>query len=251
MQDRNITYCGFFATMETMVNINHSNNWPSSILQIRRKFNWNQPHLAEAIRANEATASRWENGETVPTKPMQSFPEDKAVELEISSLRESKEIIEASLFPMIITDSSSNLSAASVSSGFKSNISASEQTPEDKKTHFKIFELAIQALRRGLANYLASNASLRVMLISQRCSRITVWALIALAPASSVAGERTPSCASQTFERKLSGGEANTFFVKCSEEVKVKCAENVDIKKLSGVMKMRALSRCLREGVGD
>ena len=61
--------------------------------------------------------------------------------------------------------------------------------------------------------------------------------------------DKPPSCMAQAFESKFSGGEVNAFFSKCSEQVKIRCEEAG--RKLSGIEKMRAEKKCLKDGVGQ
>ena len=66
---------------------------------------------------------------------------------------------------------------------------------------------------------------------------------------SSFSAERPKSCAVQVYELHLSGGEANEFFSKCTEVTKINCG--INNKKLSGLTKMRALSKCVKDGMGN
>jgi transcriptional regulator with XRE-family HTH domain len=114
-----------------------SDYWASLILQIRKARKWNQSELAEAIGANQATVSRWEKGETIPAKAMQLALEEFAQIDKIASIREIIQIVEASPFPMIITDIDSNILAASASSGFSNGSAVMEQTPAEEKKVLK------------------------------------------------------------------------------------------------------------------
>ena len=76
---------------------------------------------------------------------------------------------------------------------------------------------------------------------------MVVFILFVLSP--SYCAEKPKSCAAQVYERHLSGGEANEFFSKCTEDIKINC--EISNKKLFGLQKIRALSKCIKEGMGN
>lgn len=89
-------------------------------------------------------------------------------------------------------------------------------------------------------------------IIDMRCAKLRLRPLflfVALVSAAAVCEERQQDCYTQMSTLRLSGGEASAFYSKCYEEVRARCAESN--KKGSGISKMRAISRCIKLGVGS
>ncbi len=120
------------------------NYWPSLIAQIREINKWNQKDLALKLGVNQASISRWEKGEIVPTTVSQLCLEQLAASAKISSIHEFIQVVNNSPFPMILQDENMIIIAASTSSGFKTGLTVIEQTPADEQPFFLKFADAIK-----------------------------------------------------------------------------------------------------------
>jgi transcriptional regulator with XRE-family HTH domain len=119
--------------------------WSSLAVQVRNELKLNQQAFAEKLRTTQATISRWENGEALPSLRNQQLIEELAGAANLASINGLMKIVNASPFPMMLTDRASNVLAASESSGFKAGHSVIEQTPEEERNHFARFAEAVTA----------------------------------------------------------------------------------------------------------
>lgn len=119
--------------------------WPSLIGQIRALLHLSQEAFADRLKTTQATVSRWEKSERVPLPAYQRKIEQLAQEARVESIHGLLKIVEASPFPMIITDEHANVLAASESSGFKAGATVLEQTPEEEQENFTKFTDALRA----------------------------------------------------------------------------------------------------------
>ncbi len=110
--------------------------WPSLIGQVRSILQLNQRAFAQKLGTTQASVSRWEKGERIPLLEYQGKIERMAQEMRVESINGLLKIIDASPFPMIITDEFSNVLAASESSGFRAGLAILEQTPEEERENF-------------------------------------------------------------------------------------------------------------------
>ncbi len=118
--------------------------WPSLIGQVRSILQLNQHAFAEKLGTTQASVSRWEKGERIPLPEFQGKIERMAQETRVESINGLLKIVEASPFPIIITDEFANVLAASSSSGFRSGLAVFDQTPEDEQENFKKFSEALR-----------------------------------------------------------------------------------------------------------
>lgn len=119
--------------------------WPSLIAQVRNELNLSQEAFASKLGTTQATVSRWETGESVPSRRNQQLIEDMAADANLASINGLLKIVDTSPFPMIVTDRASNVLAASKSSGFEAGPSVIEQTPEEERGNFAKFTDAVTA----------------------------------------------------------------------------------------------------------
>lgn len=119
--------------------------WPSLITQIRKAFGLNQDAFAEKLGTTQASVSRWEKGERIPSLHNQKVIEAMAAEANLASIDGLLMIINASPFPIILVDRDSNVLAASERSGFKVGVGVIEQTPSDEQQNFATFREALSA----------------------------------------------------------------------------------------------------------
>ncbi len=119
--------------------------WSSLIVQVRNSLGLNQEAFANKLQTTQATVSRWESGEAVPSPHNQKLIEELAGLANFASINGLVKIVNASPFPMLLTDRASNVIAASQSSGFKVGLSVVEQTPQDERGNFEKFAEAVAA----------------------------------------------------------------------------------------------------------
>lgn len=119
--------------------------WSSLIVHVRSTLRLNQDAFAEKLKTTQATVSRWENGEVVPSLRNQQLIEELAAAANLASINGLVRIVNASPFPMILTDRATTVLAASESSGFIAGSSVVEQTPEDERRNFIKFTEAVVA----------------------------------------------------------------------------------------------------------
>ena len=108
-------------------------DWAELIQQIRKLNHWSQEALAERLRTDQATVSRWERGVTRPAFQAQQGLEALAAGAGLQSLAGIGTVVRESPFPMILVDREGLLIAASLSSGFVPGSLVSEQTPADER----------------------------------------------------------------------------------------------------------------------
>ncbi len=119
--------------------------WSSLIVQVRNALSLSQEALASKLETTQATVSRWESGEAIPLRRNQQLIEDMAASANLASINGLLKIVNASPFPMILTDRATNVLAASQSSGFEAARSVIEQTPEEERGSFAKFADSVTA----------------------------------------------------------------------------------------------------------
>lgn len=119
--------------------------WSSLVVQVRNELRLNQQAFAAKLETSQATVSRWEKGETLPSLRNQQILEELAGTANLASINGLMKIVNASPFPMILTDRAANVLAASESSGFKSGRRVIDQTPKEERANFQKFADAVTA----------------------------------------------------------------------------------------------------------
>ena len=119
--------------------------WSSLIVQVRNALKLSQQAFATKLETTQATVSRWENGEALPSLHNQQLIETLAGAANLASISGLVKIVNASPFPMILADRASNVLAASESSGFKTGLSIIEQTPAQERANFEKFAESVIA----------------------------------------------------------------------------------------------------------
>jgi transcriptional regulator with XRE-family HTH domain len=119
--------------------------WSSLILQVRDFLELSQEAFATKLETTQATVSRWESGDAIPSRRNQQLIEKLAEAANFASINGLAKIINASPFPMLLTDRVSNVIAASQSSGFKTGLSVVEQTPPEERGNFEKFASTVAA----------------------------------------------------------------------------------------------------------
>lgn len=119
--------------------------WSSSIVQVRNELRLSQEDFANKLETTQATVSRWENGEMLPSPRNQHLIEELAGTANLASINGLVSIVNASPFPMILTDRASNVIAASESSGFTTGLTVIEQTPVEERGNFEKFAESVIA----------------------------------------------------------------------------------------------------------
>jgi transcriptional regulator with XRE-family HTH domain len=119
--------------------------WSSLIVQVRNSLELTQEAFASKLQTTQATVSRWESGEAVPSPRKQKLIEELAGAANFASINGLVKIVNASPFPMMLTDRSSNVIAASQTSGFRAGLTVAEQTPEEERANFEKFASDVAA----------------------------------------------------------------------------------------------------------
>jgi transcriptional regulator with XRE-family HTH domain len=78
--------------------------WAEFILQLRHELGWSQSRLAEELRTDQTTVSRWERGLMLPRVSVRSELETLANKGGLLTLSQVAGFVKASPFPMILVD---------------------------------------------------------------------------------------------------------------------------------------------------
>ena len=127
------------------MNQSSSRYWAKLIKSLRDSLHISQNQFSERLDIDQATVSRWERGLTEPQYEMRKILHKMARDAGLATLGDLKCIVNFSPFPMILVDSCQKVYAASVSSGFKTNQSVSEQTPLEEQTFLQNFNDQLEA----------------------------------------------------------------------------------------------------------
>lgn len=114
--------------------------WPALISHIRSTRNMSQEDFAEAVFSNQATVSRWEKGQVVPSFDKQKKIEKLAENAGLSTLAGVAVVVRASPFAMLLVDMDGLIMAASQTSGFQEGLSVEDQISSieiNNYTHFR------------------------------------------------------------------------------------------------------------------
>ena len=103
--------------------------WAEFILQLRGELGWSQSRLAEALRTDQTTASRWERSLMLPRTSVRRELETLATKVGLLTLSQVAAFVKASPFPIIVVDQAGQVVAASSVSGFVEGRGVKEQTP--------------------------------------------------------------------------------------------------------------------------
>lgn len=114
--------------------------WGSLIIQLRQKKAWTQEQLAEILKTDQATVSRWEHGVTEPRNEVRIRLECLAKEANLSRLEDALTFVRSSPFPMILVNKTNVIVAASASSKFQEGKSCEEQAPEEEQSCLRDFK---------------------------------------------------------------------------------------------------------------
>lgn len=117
--------------------------WADFILQLRHELGWSQGRLAEALRADQTTVSRWERGLMVPRVSVRGELEALATRAGLLTLGQVTGFVKASPFPMILVDRTGRVVAASAVSGFVEGQGVKEQTPVEQHETLERFQAGL------------------------------------------------------------------------------------------------------------
>ena len=117
--------------------------WPSLILQIRKSMRLSQEDLAEMLDTNQATISRWERGNIIPSYDKQRIIERIASNEDITSLGGMVELVRNSPSRIFIIDQEYFVIASSSSSEWNENTNVQSQLSTNAKAHFSIVSTAL------------------------------------------------------------------------------------------------------------
>ena len=122
-----------------------SRYWAKLIKSLRYSLHISQNQFSERLDIDQATVSRWERGLSEPQYEMRKILHEMARDAGLATLGDLTSIVNFSPFPMILVDSCQKVYAASVSSGFKTNQSVTEQTPLEEQTFLQNFNDQLEA----------------------------------------------------------------------------------------------------------
>lgn len=117
--------------------------WAEFILQLRHELGWSQSRLAEALRTDQTTVSRWERSLLLPRISVRRELETLATKVGLLTLSEVAGFVKASPFPIILVDQTGRVVAASSVSGFVEGRGVREQTPTDQHQTLERFKAGL------------------------------------------------------------------------------------------------------------
>jgi transcriptional regulator with XRE-family HTH domain len=106
--------------------------WAEFIVQLRHELGWSQSRLAEALRTDQTTVSRWERALMTPRVSVRAELESLASQAGLLTLSQVAGFVKASPFPMILVDRNGRVVVASSVSGFSEGLGVKEQTPAEE-----------------------------------------------------------------------------------------------------------------------
>ncbi len=106
--------------------------WAEFIVQLRYELGWSQSRLAEALRTDQTTVSRWERALMTPRVSVRAELESLASQAGLLTLSQVAGFVKASPFPMILVDRNGRVVVASSVSGFSEGLGVKEQTPAEE-----------------------------------------------------------------------------------------------------------------------
>lgn len=128
-----------------MVGITNAHYWSTILRKIRKQAGLSQSDLADLLRTDQPTVSRWERQLFVPSSNFQTLIEGIAQEFGIVTLHDVAAIVSHSPFPIILVSQDTMVIAASATSGFVVDRTVADQTPEEEKAFFQKFSEDIES----------------------------------------------------------------------------------------------------------
>ena len=119
--------------------------WSALLINIRREKNWSQADLARELDVSRETVARWETEARYPSIDKQKLIGEIATTLNVASVYGVVEVVNASPFSMLLTDSNDYVVAASKISGFDCGRTVAEQTPVDEQANYAAFSQMVTA----------------------------------------------------------------------------------------------------------
>jgi len=116
-----------------------SRYWAKLIKSLRDSLQVSQNRFSERLDVDQATVSRWERGLTEPHYEMRKILHEMAGDAGLATLGDLTNIVNFSPFPMILVDRRQEVYAASMSSGFKTNQSVTDQTAPEEQAFLQNF----------------------------------------------------------------------------------------------------------------
>lgn len=104
-----------------------------------------QGGLADLLRTDQPTVSRWERRLFVPSPAFQRLIESIAADAGVATLHDVAAVVMHSPFPMILVSQDMRVIAASSSSGFEVDRTTMEQTPEEERSFLMQFTEEVAA----------------------------------------------------------------------------------------------------------
>jgi transcriptional regulator with XRE-family HTH domain len=128
-----------------MVGVTTAHYWSAILRKIRRQAGLSQGGLADLLRTDQPTISRWERRLFVPSPAFQRLIESIATEFGVATLHDVAAVVMHSPFPMILVSQEMMVIAASASSGFEADRTTIDQTPEEERAFLRKFSEEVAA----------------------------------------------------------------------------------------------------------
>lgn len=128
-----------------MVDVTTAHYWSAILRKIRKQAGLSQGGLADLLRTDQPTVSRWERRLFVPSPAFQRLIETIAEDAGVATLHGVAAMVMHSPFPMILVSQEMRVIAASVSSGFEVGRTTMEQTPEEERANLQRFTQEVAA----------------------------------------------------------------------------------------------------------
>jgi len=128
-----------------MVDVTTAHYWSGIVRKIRKQAGLSQGELADRLRTDQPTVSRWERRLFVPSPAFQRLIESIATEFGVSTLHDMAAVVMHSPFPMILVSQDMMVIAASSSIGFEVGRTTIEQTPEEVRAFLRQFSEDVAA----------------------------------------------------------------------------------------------------------
>lgn len=113
--------------------------WSGILKRIRKQTGLSQGALADLLKTDQPSVSRWERCLFAPSLHFQRKVEAFASSVGVATLHDAMAIVTHSPFPMILVSRDMMVIAASASSGFEVDKTTMEQTPPEERVFLERF----------------------------------------------------------------------------------------------------------------
>ena len=121
------------------VNLFSSHYWAEFVKSLRDSLQLSQSQFSERLEIDQATVSRWERGLCEPHYEMRKILHEIASHSGLETFEYLTNTVNFSPFPMILVDRWQRIYAASMSSGFKTDQTVTDQTSPEERAFLQQF----------------------------------------------------------------------------------------------------------------